>query len=134
VELDALGLLGDLGELLREVPGDRLPFTIGVGREEHVVRVLRGALQLGEDFLFSRNDFIGFLEAVFDVDAELLREILDVPLRGQDLVTGSEVLLDRLRFGGRFDDDERFPHTSSEAQTVYGRRRRAGGSVIFRSY
>jgi len=55
-------------------------------------------------------DFVPLLEAILDVDAVLLHEVLDVSLAGYDLVTGTQVLLDGLGFGGGFDDYESLRH------------------------
>jgi hypothetical protein len=110
VELDALGDDLRLLELLGQVPCDGLPFTVGVGRQQDLAGALGGGLQLLDDLLLARDDLVRLLKALFDVDSELLRKVLDVALRGQNLVLGAQVLLDRLGLRGRFDDDEGLSH------------------------
>ena len=103
VDAAALGL-----DLQRDVRGDRLPFTIGVGRYENFPGILRRCLQLGDGLFLSRNgDELG-LEAVLDVDAELLfREVHDVADGRPNAEAAPEILADRPRLCGRFHDDER---------------------------
>src|SRR5438046_2687897 len=71
---------------------------------------LGGLLDLGEGLrLFLDGDVFGG-EAVVDIHAELaLRQVAHVPHRRLDRVARAEVLADRLRLGGRFDDHERTP-------------------------
>ena len=75
------------------MPGDRLAFAIGVGREQDRVRVLGGALELGQDLLLALDDLVGLLEILLDVDAHLLGQVFDVTLRGQHLVAGPRYFL-----------------------------------------
>src|SRR5438477_585839 len=79
-----------------------------VGGEEHALRGLRGALDLGERFrLFLDRHVLG-REAVLHVHAELaLRQIAQVPHGRLDRVACAQVLTDRLGLGGGLDDDER---------------------------
>ena len=97
---------------------------------------LAARLQLLDDLLFAGDDLVRLLEAFFDVDPELLRQVLDVALRGHHLVLGAEVLLDRLGLRRRFDDDERLSHqwtSLSIAQRFFSdlashrRRKKPGG-------
>src|SRR5205085_9158933 len=67
-------------------------------------------LQLADDFLFSLEHFVGWLEG-FLVDAELaLGKIAHVADRRLDDVVLPDELVDGLRFRGRLDDDEVFGH------------------------
>ena len=93
-------------ELLRDVPRDGLAFAIGVGREQDVVGLLGRGLELGQDLLLALDDLVRLREVLLDVDAHLLGQVLDVTLRGEDLVARAQVLLDRLRLRRRLDDDE----------------------------
>ena len=111
VELDALDLELRALDLLGEMEGDRLAFAIGVGREQDGVDLLRGGLELLEDLLLALDDDVRLGEVVGDVDGVLLlRQILDVALRREDLVPGAQVLLDGLRLGRRLHDDECLGH------------------------
>ena len=71
------------------------------------VGLLRRVLQLLEDLLAAGDDFVRRLEPFVDVDAELaLRQIADVPHRGDDLVVLAEIFVDGLRLRRRLDDDQ----------------------------
>ena len=106
-------LLVAAAELLGQVPADRLPFAVRVGRDEDLVGLLRVVLQLLEDLLAARDDLVGRLEALVDVDAELaLGQIADVAHRGDDLVVLAEIFVDGLRLRRRFDHDECLCHMS----------------------
>ena len=119
------GLLGDLVEAdaleprlaraglegLLEVPGDGLALAVGVGREIDVVGRLRGLLQLVDGLFFAGQHLVRGLVRVVAVDAEALaRQIANVSVRGEDLEILAEELLERLRLGGRLDDDDGLSH------------------------
>ena len=66
-------------------------------------------LRAASTSLRSSSGAVGRHPAVLDVDAEAaLGQIADVPLAGDDLVIGAQVLVDRLGLGRRFDDDQVF--------------------------
>ena len=100
---------------LGDVPRDRLAFAIEVGREVDEVG-LSGSLRNLADLLAAvRNDLIGRLEVVLDIDAELvlaelLRQVSNMSIGGQDLVARTEVALDRFRLGGRLHDHQVVVH------------------------
>ncbi len=97
------------GELFREMGGDGLALAVGVGRQVHGRRRLRQLLQLGDHLLLAGNDHVIRLEVVLDVHAQdALGQVLHVAERGLDFVVVPQVLVDRLRLGRRFDDDQRF--------------------------
>ena len=111
-----MALLRDLGEghparlvgrdvgRLGDMPGDRLALAVKVGGEVDEVGRL-GRLGDGVDLLAAvLADHIFGLEIVVDIDAELalarvLGQVADVAVRGEDLVVGAEVSLDRARLG-----------------------------------
>jgi hypothetical protein len=94
-------------DLLRHVPRDGLSFAIGVGGDEHFTRILRRALELGDRLLLAGNRHELGLEAMLDVDAELLlREVHDVADGGAHPIAAAEILADRLRLGRRLDDHQ----------------------------
>ena len=120
--LDRLGdrLLGDLVEqhpldvrvggaqLLGDVPGDGLPLAIGVGRQQHALGLLGGALDLREHLLLALDDLVFGREVVVDVDAHgLAGQVLDVAHRRLHHVARAQVLLDGVRLGGRLDHHQR---------------------------
>ena len=91
-----------------DVPGDGLTLAVRVGREIDGGGFLRG-LQDGLDVLFLvlfADDVVLHREAVRGVDSAFLgHEVADVAVAGKHLETCSQVLLDGLGLGGRFDDD-----------------------------
>ena len=95
-------------EDLVDVPGDGLTLAVRVGREIDGGGFLRG-LQNGLDMLFLvllANDVVLHREAMRGVDGAFLgHEVADVAVAGEDLEACSQVLLDGLGLGGRFDDD-----------------------------
>ena len=106
-------LLQDLGD----VPRDRFAFAVQVGRE--VERIgFRGGLRDRIDVLFvAVDDLVVHREVVIDVDGAFLRhEIAHVPVGRQHLEVLAEVLVDRLRLGGRLDDEQILGHFHSCAR------------------
>ena len=93
-------------ELLHHVPRDGLALAIGVGGEQDGASLFGGHLELGEHLGLVLDDLVGFLEVLLDIDPHLLGEVFDVPLRGQHLIAGAEVLLDGLRLRRRLDHHE----------------------------
>ena len=66
----------------------------------------RQLLQLGQNFFFARNDDIIGLEVVVRIHAQrALGQIFHVAERGFDSKSLTQIFLDGLRLGGRFDDD-----------------------------
>ena len=93
-------------EFFGQVRGHGFAFAVGVGRQIDGIGRLRQLLQPGDDLLLAGNDHVLGREIVVEIDAErLLGQVLDVPERGFNLIARAEIFLDRLRFGGRFDDD-----------------------------
>ncbi len=98
-------------ERLEQMPRDRFALAILIRREEELVRVLQRGPQLLDHFLASGGQLVGRLEPVVDVDGETLAgEVGDVPDRRAHLISVTEEARDRLRFRGRFHDDERSGH------------------------
>ncbi len=95
----------------RDVVRDRLALTVVVRRQDQIARAgLEDLLQLSHVTLRVLGHHVVRRERVLDVDAEApvaLAEVTDVPIRSPDGVVAAQVLLDRLRLGGRFDDHER---------------------------
>ncbi len=111
-------------ELVEEVPGDGLALAVLVGGEEELGGVLEQPLELGHVRLLVAGHHVVGGEVVVDVHAEprprlaldlgrdvggALREVADVPDGGLHDVVAAEVARDRLRLGGRLDDDELAP-------------------------
>ena len=73
--------------------------------------VLQRGLQVLDDGLAPLGQLVRGLEPVVDVDVETLRrQVRHVAHRGAHVVVAAEDLRQRLRLGGRFDDDEGFGH------------------------
>ena len=118
VEPDALeervlapdALAGALQRLV-EVPGDRLPFPVRVGRQVDGVGRPGGLLQVRKGLFLARQDLVGRLVLVGAVDPEaLLGKVADVAVGGEDAEVLAEELFEGLRLGGRLDDDEGSGH------------------------
>jgi hypothetical protein len=104
--LEAVAVHG-VAQLLRDVVRDRLALAVRVGRQDHGVRLLGLLLEVRDDLPLPSDGHVLGLEAVLDVDPELLGgQITDVPDRGGDLVAAAQVLADRARLRGRLHDHE----------------------------
>ena len=113
VERDPSGLRPVELDEFRHVPRDRLALPIGVRRQPHVFRVLRGLLDRSDRLLRVRllERFVRDTNAAVHVDAEVgFGQITDVAHRREDLEVLAHVLLDRLRLGRRLDDHEVLGH------------------------
>ena len=94
-------------DLLRDVPGDRFAFAVGIGRQKDLSRSPRCSLQLRYCLLFAGNRDVLGLKAVVDVDTHfLLGQIADVTNCRTHPVRAPEILADRFRFRRRLDDYE----------------------------
>ena len=86
--------------------GDGFAFAIRVRSEVDVVGREGQLLQLGQDFFFSRNDDVLGFEIVFDVDAQAaFGQVFHVAERSVDGEPRTQIFLDGLGLGWRFDDD-----------------------------
>ena len=98
-------------ELFGQMPADRLPFAVGVGRDVDLGGAFRGVLQLLEDLLPARDDLVGRLESFLDVHTQLaLGEVAHVPHRGHDLVVSAQIFIDGFRLRRRFHHDQCLCH------------------------
>ena len=110
VEHDAFDLLG-LERLLlvqrfQHVPGNGFAFAIRVGCQNEGVGAFERMRDVVHPLLRLRVDLPKHLEAVIRIDRTVLgRQVADMPERGQNLVAGAKILVDRLRLGRRLDND-----------------------------
>ena len=96
----------DFFEHLEHVPGDRFTFAIRVGGEDELVGTLQGAGDIIHPLLRLWIDLPKHAEIVVRIDrAVFWGEVPNVAKRGQDLIAGAEVLIDRLRLGRQLDYD-----------------------------
>jgi hypothetical protein len=85
------------------MPGDRLPFTVGVSCEKYPVCLFSGSSQFSDDLIFSGHRDIHRSEFIINVNADRRsREISDMSDRRPDIKGLSEISCDCLSFGGRF--------------------------------
>jgi hypothetical protein len=100
-----------LAQQFDQMPGDGFAFAVGVGRQDQGVG-LPELLGDGVDVLGVLVDHLVLhLEAARRIDRAVFRhQVAHVAVRGQDFVVLAEILLDRLRLGRRFDDDQVFAH------------------------
>ncbi len=94
-------------EHLQHVPGDRLALAVRVGGEDQLVGALDGAGDVVEALLRLGIDLPEHAEIGVGIDRAVLgRQVAHMAERGQNLVAPAEILIDRLRLGGRFNDYE----------------------------
>ena len=110
VEHDALdGLLLErvlFLEHFEHVPGDRLALAIRVGGQDQAVGAFDGAGDVVQPLLGLVVDLPQHLEIVVRIDRAILgRKVADMAERSQNLVSGAQILVDRLGLGRRFNDD-----------------------------
>ena len=92
---------------LQHVPGDRLALAIRVGGEDQLVGALDGLGDVVEALLRLGVDLPDHVEIVVRIDRAVLgRQVADMAERGQHLVAGPEIFVDRLGLGGRLDNDD----------------------------
>lgn len=101
VENDAAGVAGFELQHLEQVPGDSLPLAVLIGSEPYGLRLLCALLQLRHECLLVVGNLIDRLEAVVDIDAEiLLFQIADMSVARHHLEVRPEEFPDGLRFCG----------------------------------
>ena len=90
-----------------QVPGDRLAFAVGIGRQVEVVGRLERPGDLGDPLLPVGEQLVDDPEVLVRPHrAVLLRQIAHVAVAGQDVVAGAQILVDVLGLGRGFDDDD----------------------------
>ena len=91
----------------RQVRADRFAFTVRVGGQIDRLGLLRRFLESLHDVRLLGTDFVRWLEAALDIDAQFfLGQVHHVAVRRLDRVIAAEIFVDRLRLGRRFDDDQ----------------------------
>lgn len=96
---------------LLQMPGDRLAFAVGVGREVDDVGLAERAGNGIQMLAAARDGRVLHGKAVRRIDGAFLgHQVADMTVGGQDLEVLPEVLVDGLGFGGRFDDEEVVTH------------------------
>src|SRR5262249_2247131 len=124
VELDPLRI-AEL-ENLGQVPGDRLPLTVGVGGQDHLLILPGRRAQLVDRLAAAFHHLVARLRAVLHVPRDLLfGQVGDVAHGGADVETVPQEPLQRPGLGRRLDDDQTFWHSflySPSRAVVLGRR------------
>ena len=106
----ALELAAFLEDLV-QVPGDRLALAVRVGRQHQRRRFLQRLGDGGDVLLVALDQPVLHREVVVGIDRAFLRhQVAHVPVGGEHFVVLAQVLLDRARLGGRFDDDQVLGH------------------------
>ena len=86
-------------ENLFQVLADRFTFTIRVRSQKDALRRFGCRAEFLDDLFFSGNEFVGRLEIMIDIDAELaFRQILDVAKRGLHDEFLAEIFINRVGF------------------------------------
>ena len=105
----AAATVGVAAELFGEMGGDGFAFAVRIGRKVDGIGGAGQLFEMGDHLLFAGDDLVLGGEIVVDIDAEaLLGQILNMTEGGFHVVTGAEILLNRLGLGGRLDDDQTF--------------------------
>lgn len=75
-------LIGEVQvEQVGQMPGDGLPFAVGVGRKIDVIAFFSLLLQLGNQLFLALDDLVFWLEIIFDVHAQaVLRRSRTCPM------------------------------------------------------
>ena len=96
------------------MPADRFALAIRVSGEVHGIDTFGGCLQFRDQLFFAFDNFVSRREFVIDIHGQiLLRQIFHVTQRSLYDVLLAEIFSDSFRLRRRFDDDERFSHTTS---------------------
>ena len=107
VEDDAAVLIRVDSQNVREMPSDRLSFTVGIACKIDLGCMLRILLQRLDEVALAADIDVLRRKVVLDVDAELaLRKIAQMPHGRSHHVFLAEILLDRLRLRRRLDNDQ----------------------------
>ena len=110
----AVFLFGSAVNLLRNMPGDSLPFPVRVRSQKHLVSFLGLLFDLGQHFGFSLDRHVVRFEVMVHIHAQFIGgQILHVADGGHDGIAATQILRNRARFGRRLHNDQRFRHLSS---------------------
>ena len=106
MEKDPFDVLIDRSDFIREMSSDRFSLPVGVGGQKDCLCFAGLFPQPVDDVILPLNILVDDSEFILHVHAEFaLREVFDVPHRCLDDVLFSEVLIDGLCLGRRFNDD-----------------------------
>src|SRR5579862_1083639 len=93
-------------EFIRQVRRDGFAFTVRVRREIDGIGGGSKLFQLGDNFFFAGNDNVVGRKIVVDIHTQsALGQILDMPERSFHREALTQIFLDGLRLGRRFDND-----------------------------
>ncbi len=82
------------------MPGDRLAFAIGVGREIEVTGVLDRFCDIGDPLFFVGERLVDHPEIFIRQDrAILFRQIADMTIAGEHLIISAQIFVDGFGFG-----------------------------------
>ena len=91
----------------QQMPADRLPLAIRIGRQDHTVRPLRRLANGGELLGTVRRNLPRHGEILGGVHRAVAgRQIAHMAKAGQHLIVAAEIFVDGLRLGRRFNDNE----------------------------
>ena len=94
-------------QFLADMPGDGLALAVRVGGEDQLVSGFESLGDGLDPLLGLALDFPAHGEVFLGLDRAVLgRQVADMAEARQDRVVRTEVFIDGLRLGGRFDDDD----------------------------
>jgi len=92
-------------EHLQHMPGDGFALAVGVGRQDELARPLHRPSDVVEALLRLVVDLPDHAEILLGIDRAVFgRQVADMAERGQYLVAGTQIFVDRLGLGRRFND------------------------------
>ena len=113
IELDALDVLGFILDQLGHVPGNGLPFAVGVRGQEHGFGLGGGAAQFADHLFFGVNHFIVRGKVVLLIHGQLARgQVAHMAYAGLHHVLRPQKLFDGLHLGRRFHNNQLFAHAA----------------------
>ena len=88
------------------MPGNRLALAIGVGGEDQAIRILHSLGNFAEPLSGRGVDAPGHGEILVRTHRSVLRrQVADMTEGRQNLIVAAQILIDCLRLGRQFDDD-----------------------------
>ena len=120
VEGDTAALLPFQLQRVVQMPGDRLPFPVGVRRQIYFIRLLYLLAQLRQDLALSPDCNIFWFIIIIKINSHgAFGKITHMPVRSNDLIALSQKLLDGLRLRRRLHNHQLGCHFQYTPNLIY---------------